>query len=89
MGLSQGQFDQMEENDIEDFLEGELWVKDKFKVWKEEKDAEMRVKMAQSGRYPYYILLIIIVNSAFFLFRYKQYRRYMKNHGNDRMTFED
>ena len=68
MGLSQGQFDQMEENDIEDFLEGELWVKDKFKVWKEEKDAEMRVKMAQSGRYPYYILLIIIVNSAFFLF---------------------
>ena len=51
MGLSQGQFDQMEENDIEDFLEGELWVKDKFKVWKEEKDAEMRVKMAQSGRY--------------------------------------
>ena len=50
MGMSQGQWDQVEETDIEIFLEEELWVKDKFKVWKEEKDAEMRVKMAQSGR---------------------------------------
>ena len=50
MAMSQGQFDQLEENDIEVFLEEELWLKDKFKVWKEEKDAEMRVKMAQSGR---------------------------------------
>ena len=24
-----------------------------------------------------------------FTFRYKQYRRYMKNHGGDRMTFDD
>merc|ERR1719422_813861 len=70
LGVSQGQFDQMEEEEIEDMLEEELWIKDKFKVWKEQKDAEMRIKMAQSGRY-------------------KQYRRYMKNHGNDRMTFED
>ena len=50
MGMSKGQWDQVEETDIEIFLEEELWVKDKFKVWKEEKDAEMRVKMAQSGR---------------------------------------
>ena len=63
MGLSQGQFDQMEENDIEDFLEGELWVKDKFKVWKEEKDAEMRVKMAQSGRYSHHLVIINITVS--------------------------
>jgi len=70
LGVSVGQFSQMEDEEVEDMLEGELWIKDKFKVWKEEKDAEMRVKMAQSGRY-------------------KQYRRYMKNHGSDRMTFED
>lgn len=70
LGVSQGQFDQMEEAEVEDMLEMELWQKDKFKVWKDEKDAEMRIKMAQSGRY-------------------KQYRRYMKSHGNDRMTFED
>ena len=50
MAMSQGQFDQLEEDDIEVYLEEELWLKDKFKVWKEEKDAEMRVKMAQSGR---------------------------------------
>jgi len=70
LGVSQGQFDQMEEEEVEDMLELELWEKDKFKAWKVEKDAEMRIKMAQSGRY-------------------KQYRRYMKNHGGDRMTFED
>ena len=46
-----GQFSQMEDEEVEDMLEEELWKKDKFKVWKEEKDAEMRVKMAQSGRY--------------------------------------
>jgi len=70
LGISQGQFDQIEEEEVEDMLDQELWDKEKFKVWKIEKDAEMRVKMAQSGRY-------------------KQYRRYMKNHGGDRMTFED
>ena len=32
-------------------LEKELWQPDKFKVYKTKKDAEMRVKMAESGRY--------------------------------------
>ncbi len=41
-----------------------------FQEWKEEKEEEMRIKMAQSGRY-------------------KQYRRYMRNKGPDRMTFDD
>ena len=35
---------------LEDMMELELWQKDKFKEWKAEKDAEMRIKMAQSGR---------------------------------------
>lgn len=70
LGISQGQFSQLEEDDVEDMLEQELWLKDKFATWKEEKEAEKRIKMAQSGRY-------------------KQYRRYMKSHGGDRMTFED
>jgi len=70
LGVSQGQFDQLEEEEVEEMLELELWQKDNFAVWKEEKEAEKRIKMAQSGRY-------------------KQYRRYMKNHGADRMTFED
>lgn len=70
LGISVGQFSQMEEDQLEEMMELELWVKEKFKVWKAEKDAEQRIKMAQSGRY-------------------KQYRRYMKSHANDRMTFED
>lgn len=69
MSLSQGQFDALVE-EHEDFLEEELWIKDKFKAWKQAKEDEMRAKMASSGRY-------------------KQYRRYMRNHGPDRMTFDD
>jgi len=70
LGVSQGQFAQLEEEEVEDMLDQQLWIKDNFTVWKEQKDAEKRIKMAESGRY-------------------KQYRRYMKNHGSDRMTFED
>ena len=71
--------------------------------WKTEKEEEMRIKMAQSGRYkqvrvnPYSqdIIEIIIdkakvyhsyITATFLSF---QYRRYMKNHGPDRMTFDD
>ena len=50
LGVSVGQFSQMEDEELEEMLEMELWLKDKFKVWKAEKDAEMRIKMAQSGR---------------------------------------
>jgi len=70
LGVSQGQFAQLEEEEVEDMLDQQLWIKNNFTVWKEQKDAEKRIKMAESGRY-------------------KQYRRYMKNHGSDRMTFED
>jgi len=68
--VSQGQFDQMPEEEVADMMNKELWIKENFKEWKKEKENEMRIKMAESGRY-------------------KQYRRYMKNHGNDRMTFDD
>ena len=50
LGVSVGQFSQMEDEQLEDMMELELWQKDKFKEWKAEKDAEMRIKMAQSGR---------------------------------------
>jgi len=69
MSLSQGQFDSLRD-EHEDYLDQELWVKENFKEWKQAKEDETRIKMAQSGRY-------------------KQYRRYMKNHGPDRMTFDD
>ena len=70
--------------------------------WKTEKEEEMRIKMAQSGRYKqvriipfsqdiierilvYYTKLKNIICTS----RSFQYRRYMKNHGPDRMTFDD
>jgi len=70
MKLSEGQFNSLSEDERENFLEQELWIKENFDEWKKEQEEEMRIKMAQSGRY-------------------KQYRRYMKNHGPDRMTFDD
>merc|ERR1712025_818887 len=36
LGVSQGQFDQLEEEEVEEMLELELWQKDNFAVWKEE-----------------------------------------------------
>lgn len=60
----------MSEEEKDDFMEMELWKKENFQQWKQDKEDEMRAKLAQSGRY-------------------KQYRRYMRNHGPDRMTFDD
>ena len=45
--VSQGQFNQIEEEEVEDMPELELWEKEKFKVWKAENDAEMRIKEQQ------------------------------------------
>ena len=70
MKLSEGQFNALADDEREDFLDQELWIRENFDEWKKAKEEEMRIKMAQSGRY-------------------KQYRRYMKNHGPDRMTFDD
>ena len=70
MKLSEGQFNTLSEEEKENYLEQELWIRENFDEWKREQEEEMRIKMAQSGRY-------------------KQYRRYMKNHGPDRMTFDD
>ena len=72
--------------------------------WKIEKEEEMRIKMAQSGRYkqvriiPFSqdiierIKLFSIlheIENIIYTFCSFQYRRYMKNHGPDRMTFDD
>ena len=59
LGVSQGQFDQLEEEEVEEMLELELWQKDNFAVWKEEKEAEKRIKMAQSGRLNWVCVWII------------------------------
>lgn len=64
------QFNALEDEKKLEFLELELWKKDKFDVWKKEQEDEMKKQLAENPRY-------------------KQYRRYLKNHGPSRLTFED
>ncbi|KAK8752986.1 hypothetical protein OTU49_001818, partial [Cherax quadricarinatus] len=54
MGLSHGQFENLEENIKIDYLKQELWIRENYEAWKAERDAEMKMKMAQSGRYKSY-----------------------------------
>lgn len=70
MKMGQHQFNAIEDDKIEEYLDLELWIKDNFAEWKLEQEEEMKKNLADNPRY-------------------KQYRRYMKNHGPGRMTFED
>lgn len=70
MGMGQHQFDGIDDDEKEEYLELELWDKETFFEWKQEQEEELKKNMAESARH-------------------KQYRRYMKNHGPSRMTFED
>lgn len=70
MRMGQHQFNAVEDDKIEEYLELELWKKENFEEWKLEQEEEMKKNLADNPRY-------------------KQYRRYMKNHGPGRMTFED
>lgn len=70
LGIGQHQFNAIEEHTLEDYLRKELWIKEKFKVWKFQQEEDMKKSMADNPKY-------------------KAYRRYMKNNGPGRMTFED
>lgn len=41
----------MPEDEHEDMLARELWIQEKFKQWKAEKDAEEQERLVQSGRF--------------------------------------
>lgn len=68
MGINQ--FKGVDPEKISDYLRKELWIKEKYNIWQEEQEENMKRQMADNPRY-------------------KAYRRYMKNHGPGRMTFED
>lgn len=70
MKLGQHQFNALEDEEKEEFLEEELWIKENFRIWKERKDEEAKKALAENNKY-------------------KQYRRYIKQHGIGRMTFDD
>ncbi|XP_068210247.1 dnaJ homolog subfamily C member 25 homolog [Palaemon carinicauda] len=54
MGMSHGQYESLEDEVKDDYLRLELWVKDKYVAWKFERDEEMRLRKAESGRYKSY-----------------------------------
>ena len=70
MKLGQYQFDAIEDSEKKEFLRRELWLKENFDIWQEEKEEEMKLKLAESAKH-------------------KAYRRYLKVHGEGRMTFDD
>lgn len=68
--MGQHQFDGLDDEKREEYLDKELWVKDNFDVWQKEEEENTKKTLAESARY-------------------KAYRRYIKNHGVSRMTFDD
>ncbi|XP_024124300.1 dnaJ homolog subfamily C member 25 [Oryzias melastigma] len=50
MKMSQSQFDSLEENSKQTFLEKQLWIKEKFQAYKKDQEEEMKVKMATDPR---------------------------------------
>jgi len=70
MKMGQHQFDAVEDDEKEEYLKLELWIRENYKRWHKEKEELMKKQLAENTRY-------------------KQYRRYIKNHGVGRMTFDD
>lgn len=70
MKLGQHQFNALEDDEKQEFLDEELWIKDNYLTWKQIKDEEAKKALAENNKY-------------------KQYRRYIKQHGVGRMTFDD
>ncbi|CAH1785465.1 unnamed protein product, partial [Owenia fusiformis] len=54
MKLSQSQWDAQDESEIEYFLESELWIKENFLEWKQQKEEEMKIKLAENSRHKMY-----------------------------------
>uniref|UniRef100_A0A5S6R5C6 J domain-containing protein n=1 Tax=Trichuris muris TaxID=70415 RepID=A0A5S6R5C6_TRIMR len=49
--MPKAQFDCLEDHERESFFAKELWIKEKFVVWKEEKEAKERARLLESGQY--------------------------------------
>ncbi|XP_044029277.1 dnaJ homolog subfamily C member 25 isoform X3 [Siniperca chuatsi] len=50
MKMSQSQFDTLDENTRQSFLEKQLWIKENYEVYRKEQEEEMKVKMATDPR---------------------------------------
>ncbi|XP_067137898.1 dnaJ homolog subfamily C member 25 homolog [Centruroides vittatus] len=54
IGCSATQWDAIEENEKKDYLRNELWKKEKFQAWKQQKEDELKSKLAETARYKSY-----------------------------------
>jgi DnaJ family protein C protein 25 len=52
--MSTSQYNSLEDEDKEEYLELELWQRDKFVEWKRERDEEEKAKLAESASYKRY-----------------------------------
>ncbi|XP_029941430.1 dnaJ homolog subfamily C member 25 [Salarias fasciatus] len=50
MKMSQSQFDSLEDNLRQTFLDKQLWIRENYEVYKKEQEEEMKVKMAMDPR---------------------------------------
>ncbi|XP_042370980.1 dnaJ homolog subfamily C member 25, partial [Plectropomus leopardus] len=50
MKMSQSQFDSLDENTKQTFMEKQLWIKENFEVHRKEQEEEMKIKMATDPR---------------------------------------
>ncbi|CAG2173164.1 unnamed protein product, partial [Oppiella nova] len=54
MGLSQLQWEALTEEEVGEYMEDELWIKENFDVWKRNKDYETKAQLAESSSYKRY-----------------------------------
>lgn len=54
MGMSQSQWNSLDDEERQEFMDLELFEKEKFDLWKEQKDEEQKLKMAESSSYKRY-----------------------------------
>ncbi|CAG2109153.1 unnamed protein product [Medioppia subpectinata] len=54
MSLSQLQWEALTEEEIDEYMEDELWIKEKFDVWKRNRDDEQKAQLAESSSYKRY-----------------------------------
>lgn len=50
LGLSQAQYDALDDEEKDEHMQKELWIKEKFVPWKQAKDDAIRAKLAESGQ---------------------------------------
>ncbi|CAF0876177.1 unnamed protein product [Adineta steineri] len=52
--MSRDQYDVLPEKDQDQMWDREIWVKENFRLWKQERDEEQKKKLNESGRYKAY-----------------------------------